>query len=163
MCKVVASAIAADGQAVANALNQIAHAPNVDPAIASKLEAAATAIIAATSNWQTGSLVTDINDAANVAEAVLAEIPLTAPYATFVAIAVTALDILIANLNTQATQTANVVGNAVAVAAHIDTLPDNPYRGIVPIRAGIRGYRHAVINRWNQQVEDEPILKFAKI
>ena len=82
----------------------------------------------------------------------MSAIPITAPYATFVAIAVAGLDILIANLATQPTQTANVVANAQALEAHVETLPENPYRGVITLRPTMfHNIRQVTVNRWNQQ------------
>jgi hypothetical protein len=134
MCKVSSAVIAADGQAVATACRAIAAALEAtDPSAATALNAAATVLVAATANWQTGTPVTDINTAAAAIEAILAAIPLTAPYASFVAIAVAALDILLANLGTQATQGTSSFANARAVLAHVDTLPPNHWRGVAEI------------------------------
>lgn len=164
MCKINAQTIASDGQAVATAIIAIAKAvETTSPTLATELTTAATTLVAATSNWQTGSPVEDINTAASAIEAILGAIPLTAPYASFVAIAVAALDILIGNLKTQPTQTANVVANALAIQAHVDTLPENQYRGLVSIRPSIFGVRHGIVRKWNSQVEAQPELGFPKL
>lgn len=164
MCKITAATIAADGQAVAKALNSIATALQTsDPSLANELTVAAQTLVTATTGWTTGSPIAVINDAAQVAEAVLGAIPETAVYATFVAIAVTALDILIANVSTQATQTANIVGNKLAIEAHIDTLPENPYRGIVTIKPSLFGPRKALKDAWDKQVELEPNVGIKKL
>lgn len=106
MCKVTPTQIAADGQAVATAINSIAAQPTINPTVAADLKTASATLVAATSNWKTGDPVDDINTAAAAIEAVMADIPTTAPYASFVAIAVAALDILMANLSTQPAQEA---------------------------------------------------------
>lgn len=162
MCKVTVSAIQQDAAAVAKAVQSIANAVQAtDPSLASQLNAAAAALLAATANWTTGSAVADINDAAQAIEALLAAIPLTAPYAAFVAIAVAALDILIGNLATQPTQTANTVGNARALLAHVDTLAPNPWRGQAQIHRHIfEGPRDALIGTWNDARAKQPELNF---
>jgi hypothetical protein len=102
MCKITSAQIAADGKAVASAGTAIANAvAATDPALASELTTVSNALSAATTNWQTGTPTTDINTAATALEAVLNAIPETAPYASFVGIAVAALDVLIANIATQ--------------------------------------------------------------
>ena len=162
MCKVTASAIQGDAAAVAKAIQSIANAVQAtDPSLAAQLNAAAAALVAATADWTTGSAVADINDAAQAIEALLAAIPLTAPYAIFVGIAVAALDILIGNLGTQTTQTTNTVANARAVLAHVDTLPVNPWRGKAEIHRHVfEGPRAAFIGTWNDARKANPTLGF---
>lgn len=165
MCKITASAIQSDAAAVAKAIQSIANAVQAtDPSLATQLNAAAAALVAATSNWTTGSAVADINDAAQAIEALLAAIPFTAPYAAFVGIAVAALDILIGNLSTQSTQTSSTIANAKAVLAHIDTLPANQWRGKAQIHRHVfEGPRSAFIGTWNDEVEKQPTLGFPKL
>lgn len=164
MCKVTASAIQADAAAVAKAIDSIAAQPAVPANVSAELQKDAAALVAATSNWTTGSPAADINDAAQAIEAVLAVIPLTAPYAVFVAIAVDALDILIANLGTQPKQTASTITNARAVLAHVDSLPPNPWRGKAEIhRHALQGPRDAFIGTWNDQREKQPELNMPKL
>ena len=162
MCKITAAVIQADALAVAKAVQSIAKALQAaDPTLAADLNTAATALIAATSNWTTGSAIADINDAAQAIEALLGAIPLTAPYAIFVGIAVAALDILIANLGTQSTQTANTIGNAKAVLAFVDTLPANHWRGTAEIHRHVfEGPRAAFVGTWNDAVKANPALNF---
>ena len=155
MCHITSSVIAADGQAVATAIKAIAAQPNIDPTVAANLITAANTLVAVTSNWQTGTPVTDINTAAAAIEAILAVIPATAPYASFVAIAVAALDILIANLSTQTTQGPSYIGNAKAVLAHVDSLPPNHWRGVAVIKHS-GDLRKGFINTWNTQVAAQP-------
>lgn len=118
-CTISASQVKADGQAIAQACNSIAAqiAP-VNPTLAARLTAASTALLAVTDNWTTGSAVADFNNAANAVEAILAAIPVTAPYATLVAIAVAAVDVLIANLNPN-TVNVRLDGNPYIGKAHI--------------------------------------------
>lgn len=165
MCKITASAIQQDGKAVATAVLSIATALEpTNPTLAAQLTTDASALTAATSNWTTGSAVADINDAAQVIETAMALIPQTAPYASFVAIAVAALDILIANLATQPTQTpVTPVANARAVVGHIDSLPMNPWRGKAEIHVHEHGIRPAFEKAWNGAVDAQPALGFQKI
>lgn len=165
MCKVTVSAIQSDAAAVARAVQSIANALRAaDPALANQLDAAAAALLAATANWTTGSPVALINDAAQAIEAILGAIPLTAPYAIFVGIAVAALDILIANLATQPKQTASTFTNAKTVLAHVDTLPPNHWRGTAEIHRHVfEGPRSALVGTWDDAVEAHPELGFAKL
>jgi len=165
MCKVTDAQIVADDTAVATAVTSIADAVEAtNPTLAADLTAAAHALAVATTNWKTGTPVTDINTAAAAIQAILGEIPLTAPYADFVAIAVAAIDILIGNLSTQSTQSVSAVANALAAQAHIETLPENPWRGLVKIKRHVfEGPRAALIRTWNDQTEKQPQLGFARL
>ena len=165
MCKITAAEIKTDGAAVAQAINNIATIEAAtDPTLAGQLSAAANGLLAVTNNWTTGSPVAIINDAAQAIEALLAAIPLTAPYAVFVGIAVAALDILIGNLGTQATQATNTVANAKAVLAFVDTLPTNPWRGKAQIHRHVfEGLRSALIGTWNDAVKANPKMGFHKL
>lgn len=121
-CTYSTAAIQADANAVATACHQIANVlAATDAVLADRLNMAATALMNAVANFQTGSVATDINTAANIIEVVLASIPLTAPYSALIAIAVTALDVLLAN----------IPGNATAALALPRT--PNPYRGAATI------------------------------
>ena len=164
MCKVTAAAIQQDAATVANAVEQIANQPAVSPQLKSELDAAAAALVAATPGWTAGSATADINDAAQVIEAALAAIPLPAPYAIFVGIAVDALDILIANLATQPAQATSTVANARAVLAHVATLPSNPWRGKAQIHRHVfEGPRAAFVGTWNDAVDKTPVAGFKKL
>jgi len=165
MCKVTAQQIQQDAAAVAKAVTSIATALEpTNPTLSQQLAAAAATLVTATSNWTTGSAINYINDAAQVIEAILAAIPLTAPYAAFVGIAVAALDILISNLATQPTQTTNTVANARAVLAHVDTLPSNPWRGKATIHRHVfEGPRSALVNTWNDECDKQPDLDFPRL
>jgi hypothetical protein len=165
MCKVTASAIQQDAAALAKAVNSIATAlVTTDPTLSKELSAAAATLVTATANWTTGSAIADINDAAQAIEALLGAIPLTAPDAVFVGIAVAALDILIANLSTQPVQTTNTIANARAVLAHVDTLPTNHWRGTAQIHRHIfEGPRAAFVGTWNDQVNKQPLPGFSKL
>jgi len=105
--------IRADANAVAIACQSIAALiQKTDPALADKLSMAATALVGAVANWKTGNLTDDINTAANVIEVTLAAIPLTAPYAGLVAIAVAALQVLLANIPNNKVQALAIPVNA---------------------------------------------------
>lgn len=102
-CTFSSAAIKADGQAVAQALQSVAAQLTLtDPSDAAKLVTAANTIASITANWNVGSGLTLFNDAANAAEEVLSVIPVTAPYAGLVSIAVVAIDTLVANANPSA-------------------------------------------------------------
>jgi hypothetical protein len=165
MCKVTASAIQQDAKAVATAVLSIATALEpTNPTLAAQLTEDADALTAATANWTTGSAVADINDAAQVIETAMALIPQTAAYAPFVAIAVAALDILIANLSTQSTQSSTTpVANAKALLKHVDSLPPNPWRGKAQINVHEHGIRPAFEKAWNGAVDANSTLGFQKI
>jgi hypothetical protein len=130
MCKVNAAMIVADGQAVGTALDQLAVAlTTADPSLAASLAAAGNAIVAATQNWKDGNTLTTIEDAEQAAIAVLNAIPLTSPYAGLVAIAFAALNILIANSQTQPTPAAPVT-SAKALLKKADSLnTESPWHG----------------------------------
>ncbi len=99
-CTISAATIKADGQAVATACQGIAAQLAVtNPQLAADLITAANGLLAVTGNWQTGSAIAVFNDAASAVEIALAAIPMTSIYAPLVAIAVAAVDILIANIN----------------------------------------------------------------
>lgn len=165
MCKPTASELAGDGKAVQQALDSIAALEQTtNPALATQLTNAGQAIANTTAVWKTGDPVDDVNTAAIVAEQVLALIPPLAPYATFIAIAVAALDVIIGNLSTQSAQTGNVVSDALKVRSAVKALPANPYRGLVQIhRHFLQNYRSAFVDRWNEQVDFEPTLGIAKL
>jgi hypothetical protein len=106
-CAPTDTQIAADGKAVAQALQSIAVIEQAsNPTLAADLSTAATTLEVATANWSTGSSMAVINSAASAVEAVLAVIPQTAVVAPLVAVAVSALDLIVAN--TQVAPTANV-------------------------------------------------------
>lgn len=113
MCKISAAQIQADGKAVGTAIDNLGAALQAtDPTLAANLKTAGDALIAATANWQTGSSMAIITDAEQAVIIVLNLIPLTSPYAALVAIVFTALNLLIANAQTQSTQTGHMVSDA---------------------------------------------------
>lgn len=116
-CSVSASQISLDGQALANALISIADIEaTTDPSLATQLTNAANALLQVTKNWQSGSSVADLNDAANAAEAVLALVPATAAIAPLIPIAVAALDVILSDVQSNS--------NTAAVR-----VSKNPYSG----------------------------------
>jgi hypothetical protein len=168
MCKLTSTSIAADGQAVATALNSIAvELAKTNPTLAANLKTAATALVTATANWQTGTPTADIETAATAIEALLNAIPQTAAYAPFVAIAVAALDIILANIGTQSVQTGDKVANALKVTDHVETvLPPNAWRGeykIQGFRAHFENPRAAFAQAWNKQTDKQPEFNFPKL
>jgi hypothetical protein len=104
MCPISAATIAADGQDVGQAIEQIAAEPGLPANVAADLESAGEGIIAATANWKQGSTTDALEDAEGIAIAAINLIPLTAPYAGAVAIAFAALNLLFANTSTQPAQ-----------------------------------------------------------
>jgi hypothetical protein len=163
MCTVTASEIKADGVAVAAAINNIATVLDAtDPTLGAQLTAAANALLAVTNNWTTGSPVAIFNDAASAVEAVLALVPATSALVPFVEIAVTALDILIANIGTSPAAgqppAAITVESIKQMEATIATFPPNPYRGKIQIkRHHFQAPRAALKSAWNDQRKKTPV------
>jgi hypothetical protein len=169
MCHITAAEIKTDGAAVAQAINNIASIVAAsNPTLGGQLSAAAAGLLAVTNNWSTGSPVADFNDAAGAVEAALALIPQTSALVPFVEIAVTALDILIANIGTspaagQAPQEITLKSVKETQAA-IAALPPNPYRGKIDIeRHSWQTPRTAFKNAWNKHVDASPDLGIKKI
>ena len=166
MCKISPATIAADGAAVGKALNQIAAACQAtNPTLASDLNLAASALVAATANWTTGTPTTDIETAANAILAVLSAIPETAPYAVFVGIAVDALELLIANASTQNKQTGtDQVKDALVVRTALLAPEPNPWTGVVTIkRHPFESYPNAIRRYWNNGVDETQLPEFSKL
>jgi hypothetical protein len=163
MCTITDSEIKADGQTIGTALESIAALEQAtNPTLAANLVTAANTLIEVTSTWTSGSSVALFNDAANAVEAVLADIPQTAAYAPFVAIAVAALDILIANIG-QPPAPVSVV-SVRATMDRIDALPPNPWRG----KAEIIHYHGKsllddFVSAWDAEVDKQPKLGIRKI
>lgn len=149
-CTVSQAQVVADGHAVSTALLSVAKIEAVtNPQAAENLTTASNALLAATSNWKPGSAVADINAAANAVEIVLAAIPQTAVFAPLVAIAVAALDVLIANTNS-----ANPSVSAVA----------NVYRGKAHIHHRFGRSKEGDFKAaWNAAVKANPALASAKL
>jgi len=154
MCKVTASMIIADGAAVGQALENLAVAIQpTDSALASQLKSAGAAVVAATENWKSGDTLTLVEDAEQAAIAVLNLIPVTAPYAALVAIAFTALNLLIANAQTQNVQTGNMIADAHVLLSHANTQnTDSPWHGKAVIKHSIlRTPRKDFEHAWNEK------------
>src|ERR1035437_870608 len=115
-CTITAAEMAADGQAVGNAVLALANV-TTDPVLAARLVQAGNGMISATANWQAGSSTAYINDAAGIVEVVLSQIPQTAIYAPLVPFAVAALDIILANTT------------ASSSLATVKAAGPNPYHG----------------------------------
>ena len=169
MCHITASEIQSDGAAVGTALISVANAlVSTEPTLAAQLKADATALESVTSTWTTGSAVADFNSAASAVEATLNLIPQTSAFVPFVAIAVSALDILIANIggSPAAGQPAAeiTVESVKEMQAKIATFPPNQYRGKITIeRHHFQSPRAAFKNAWNNEVDAAPALGVAKI
>jgi hypothetical protein len=170
MCHITASEIKTDGAAVAQAIQNISTvlAAEGNTQLAAQLSEAAAALLAVTNNWTTGSAVADFNDAAQAVEAVLALIPQTSALVPFVEIAVTALDILIANIGgspAAGQPAAAITPEAVhAMQAKIATFPANPYRGKRTIeRKHFQSPRNAFKDAWNKEVDAAPAAGITKI
>jgi hypothetical protein len=160
MCKINAATIAADGQDVGNALEQLATQPGISSAIAADLTSAAKGIISATSNWQEGSPTAVLEDAENVALTALNLIPLTAPFAGAVAIAFAGLNLLLANTKTQTLQAIAPTGiqRALIVAHAAQENPTNsPWYGKVDI-AHHGDFRKGLREAWAKEAEAHPEL-----
>lgn len=139
MCKVTDAMIVSDGAAVGTALENIGEAiAATDPTLAQNLESAGKTVVMATANWKTGDPLTDIETAEQAAIDVLNIIPETSPFAALVAIAFAALNVLIANLQTQPGTAANPstgIVTAHALLAHAATLhTDSPWYGKAKIK-----------------------------
>lgn len=165
MCKLANKQVALYGQDVGNALIQIANAAQAyDPTLAADLEAGAAALIAATSNFTTGSATADIETAATAIQAILDIIPVTAPYAVFVAIAANCLVLLLANLGAQDTMTGDQIHDALLVRSTIAAQPEHKWDGVYKIRRHFyESYPQALKGAWNGEVEKNPTLGFVKL
>jgi len=98
-CTVTDAQIRADANAVATAMENIAVVlKNDNPEYADKLAMAGASLRAAAANYKTGSSEALLNTAASIAEITLSQIPQTSEYAPLVAIAVAAVEVLLANL-----------------------------------------------------------------
>ena len=154
MCKVTAAAIVADGAAVGTALNNLGEAIQAeDPALATQLENAGKAVIAATQNWQEGSTLAAVEDAEQAAIAVLNAIPLTSAYAPLAAIAFAALNLLIANAQSQPQLTSSAISNAkVMLAKEAQLNTDSPWHDKAKIDHNpFHSPRKNFENTWNKQ------------
>ena len=136
MCKLSSAQIQADGKVVGTALDNLAIAIQAaDPTLAANLTTAGNDLIAATANWQEGSATAILDDAEQAAIVVLNAIPLTSVYAPLVAIAFAALNLLIANSQTQTQQTGNAMKDAHMLLTKEQTLnTSSPWFGKAEIK-----------------------------
>lgn len=124
-CTINPAVVAADGNAIANALFSIANIEAAsNPGLAGQLNSAGQGIQTATANWQTGTTTAMINDAAQVVDVVLAAIPATEAIAPLLPIAVAALDLLLGQV--QAASPAPTPPANAALSARAKMV--NPYR-----------------------------------
>jgi len=154
-----ASTLAADGQDVANALKSIAAQVSLsNPSLADQLVTSAQTIIAITGNWQNGSRLQEFNALMDGVQVLLGAIPITAPFASLVGIAVMAVDLLVHNANPT---TPVVIASPGAVRGHyipgqpVVILHENIHRGRIQIH---RSFLHPTIegalkSGWNEQAE----------
>lgn len=161
MCHITAAQIQADGKAVGEAILQIANLPLVqaDPTLASELKLAAQGIIDATSNWQDGSPTVILEDAENAVVVALNLIPLTAPYASLVAIAFAGLNLLIANTKTQPQQAAassSLEKASIVLHAAKANLTGSPWFGQADIKIHHNNLRKGFEDAWNADVAAHP-------
>lgn len=98
-CTASASELQSDATALASALNNLAAVVQAsDATVANNLKTAAAALTAAVQSGVTGPTWEQVlNAATSGAEVVLAAIPVTAPYAALLAIAVAAAEAILAN------------------------------------------------------------------
>ena len=163
MCKLTAQEVQQDGATVAKAINNVAAAiAPTDPTLAAELTTADNILVEITSGWTTGTPVEDFNTAASAVEDILARIPVTAPVVPFVEIAVTAIDILLANVGGSPAAGAPpaeiTVESVKDMQAKIATFKPNPFRGKVEIhRHHFQSPRNALKAAWNKQREKTPV------
>lgn len=166
MCKISAAQIAADGKAVGTAVLDIAGLlQTTDPSLAQQLTAAANALIQVTSTWTTGSAVAILEDAENAVVVVLNLIPVTSAFAPFIAIAFAALNLLIANAQTQTQQTGDAVHDAHLLLTTAKTLNTNsPWFGKAVIKHHfLNSPQKDFTSTWNTAVDANPGLGVPKI
>ena len=111
------------------------------------------------------SNVAILQDVENAVIAVLNLIPVTSPFAPFVAIAFAALNLLIANTQTQSQQTGDAVHDAhllLTKAANLNT--DSPWFGKAKIgHHWMRAPRKDFEAAWNSAVDANPSLGVKKL
>lgn len=149
MCKITAAQVVADGAAVGQSIDNIAAAlQTTDAPLAAELTKVGNAIIAATQNFKEGGALAAVEDAEQAAIIVLNTIPLTSPFANLVAIAFAGLNLLIANAQTQGSQTGDAVADAHTLLTHAKTLnADSAWQGKAKIN-------HNVLKSARQNFED---------
>lgn len=152
-CEVSAAQVKADGAAIAPALRSIAA---LEPAMATQLNASADGIVAATANWTSGSATNVINSLAAGAEALLSGIDPNSPAAVFVAIAVTAMDVLLASIPPP---------TVTVDAVKVHTTPMKVYTGPRAVIKHHRGHspEYDFKTTWNDAVKANPTLHVAPI
>lgn len=102
-CTVTSAELKGDSSALAAALTSLSAAlASTDATTAADLSTAAAGLNAVVGSWDTSTAASKINAIASGVETVLAKIPATSQYAALVAIAVAAVDALIANVGTKA-------------------------------------------------------------
>ena len=161
MCHISDSQIKADGVVLANALTQIANVIP-DQAIKADLLKAADGLVQVTNNWNGTNSKALFDDAMNAVTAVLARIPVTAPYAIFVSIAQSAIDLLWANVgNPPAPVTVSTVK---ATVAALEALPASPHRAAAAVtREHHESWRDALTRTWDTAVDEHPDAGVAKL
>jgi hypothetical protein len=160
MCHISSDALKADGVTLATALKAISGFID-DPTTKTSLLDAANALTAATSTWDGSENAKNILDtAASSAESILHDIPTTASIAPWVAIAVSALDVIIANVGNPPEPT--TVAQIRGTVSRIQALPPNPHRDKASvIHTG--NLRKDFIDAWNNKVDEIPMLPVPKL
>jgi hypothetical protein len=147
-CTASTSELQSDATTLASALNNLAAVVQTsDATVASNLKTAAAALIAATQSGTTGPAWEQaLNAATSGAEVVLSAIPVTAPYAALLAIAVAAAEAIIANTMSTGTQVkAEAPGNNANLLWYVRT-----GRGLLRHRFG-RGPAGDFKASWNAE------------
>jgi hypothetical protein len=166
MCKISAAQIAADGKAVGTAVLDIASLlATTDPSLATELTAAANGLIQVTSTWTTGSPVAILQEAEQAGIVVLNLIPVTSVFAPFVAIAFTALNLLIANATTQPQQTGDALHDAHLLLTAAKTLNTNsPWFGKATIKHHfLNSPQKDFSTAWDAAVDENPTAGVVKV
>ena len=101
-CTVTSAELKSDTSSLAVALTSLSAAlASTDATTAADLSTAAAGLNAVVSSWDTSTAASKINTIASGVETVLAKIPSTSQYVSLVAIAVAAVDALVANVGTK--------------------------------------------------------------
>jgi len=113
----------ADASTLASALTSLASAiKTLDPTVAADLTTAAATLTAALNGTGTGPAWEQVlNGAAAAAEAAMAMIPITAPFAALLAIAVSAAELIISATTSSTTVQARVMANPANLAWYLKT------------------------------------------
>ena len=166
MCKITAAQIQADGKVVGDAVLQIAKLVQAtDPPLAAQLTSAANALISVTSTWQEGDAVAILQDAEQAVIVVLNLIPVTAPYASFVAIAFAGLSLLIANSAVQPQLTGKASKDTLLLLHTEETTnTSSPWHDKATIEHHwMNPPRKDFESAWNGEVDAQPTVGIAKI